>query len=53
MSIERIIGPHITLYAGYQRMHQSYGAIAAVSNSPDSNREFVSVTYRFEKPLGR
>jgi len=35
------------------RLHQSYGGIAVISNAPDVNREFISVSYQFARPLGR
>lgn len=38
---------------GYTRLHQSYGAIPLVSNNPDTNNEWVSLSYQFARPLGR
>jgi hypothetical protein len=52
-SIQRQLGEHFALDLGYSRIHQSYSNIAAVSNAPDTNRGWVSVSYQFSKPLGR
>jgi hypothetical protein len=38
---------------GYQRLHQSYGGIAAITSDPDADREFASISYQFTRPLGR
>lgn len=38
---------------GYDRLHQSYKAVNAIANSPDSNREYFSIYYQLERPLGR
>jgi hypothetical protein len=52
-SLERQLGEHFALDLGYSRLHQSYSDIAAISNAPDTNRGWVSVSYQFSKPLGR
>ena len=49
-SLQRQVGEHVNLQAGYTRLHQSYSFIAA---NPDTNREWVSITYQFARPLGR
>lgn len=38
---------------GYARLHQSYSGIAVISAAPDSNREYISISYRLMQPLGR
>jgi hypothetical protein len=53
VSVEHSMSEHLKAELGYVRLHQSYSAIAAISNSPDSNREFISVSYQFTRPLGR
>ncbi len=53
ISVQRAFGEHIVAEAGYQRQHQSYGTIAVISALPDSDREYVSVSYQFQRPLGR
>ena len=52
-SVERRIGEHFTAAVGYTRLHQTYGRIPAISVNPDANREYVSVSYNFTRPLGR
>jgi hypothetical protein len=44
---------HYSIDGGYDRLHESYSGIQAISNDPDSNREFISISYHFNKPLGR
>ncbi|HEX3741019.1 MAG TPA: hypothetical protein VHV29_15065 [Terriglobales bacterium] len=52
-SLDRQLGEHLALSLGYSRLHQSYSDIAAVSNAPDTNRGWLSISYQFAKPLGR
>ncbi len=42
-----------TLEGGYQRLHENFGGITAILQNPDSDRIFLTATYRFNKPLGR
>lgn len=51
-SLQRLFGEHLNVQFGYTRVHQSYN-IAAVSTTPDTNREFISLSYQFARPLGR
>jgi len=53
VSAEHSMSDHFKAELGYVRLHQSYSGIAVISNSPDSNREFISVSYQFTRPLGR
>jgi hypothetical protein len=48
--LQRAVGQHINLQAGYTRLHQTYSFFAA---NPDSNRESVSISYQFARPIGR
>lgn len=41
------------LQLGYTRLHQDYSDVAVLSQIPNTNREFVSVSYQFSRPLGR
>lgn len=52
-SVQRVFSERITAQLGYQRQHQSYSGIQAISALPDNNRGFVSLSYQFERPLGR
>jgi hypothetical protein len=49
-ALQRQVGEHLSLQAGYTRLHQDYSFISA---NPDTNREWVSITYQFVRPLGR
>jgi hypothetical protein len=51
--LQHSIGEHFEVAGGYARLHQSYGGITAIADSPDSNREYIVVSYHFTRPLGR
>ena len=51
-SVQRLFGEHLNVQLGYTRLHQSYN-VAAISTNPDTNREFVAISYQFTRPLGR
>lgn len=53
VSIQRTLGPHLSAEAGYARLYQTYSNIAAITTAPNTNREWVSVSYQFARPLGR
>ena len=52
-SLQQQFGQHFSAQFGYTRLHQSYGSIPVISSFPDTNREFISISYQFSKPLGR
>jgi hypothetical protein len=52
-TIRRTLGPHFSAEGGYTRLHQSYSEIAAVSTNPDTNREWLTISYQFSRALGR
>jgi hypothetical protein len=52
-SVQHPLGEHLTIQAGYTRILQSYGGLAAMSATPGINQEFVSVSYVFARPLKR
>jgi hypothetical protein len=52
-SVQRQIGGRLNLQLQYTRLHQSYSGIAAISSTPDRNREAVTISYQFSRPLGR
>jgi len=52
-SLEQMIGQHFAVNLGYSRVHQSYSGIRAISSNPDTNRESISISYQFSRPLGR
>jgi len=53
ISLQQVIGQHLSAQLGYTRLHQSYSNIAALSANPDTNREFITISYQFSRPLGR
>jgi hypothetical protein len=53
VSVQHRITEHFNGEIGYTRLHQSYSGIEAISNAPNANREFISVSYQFARPLGR
>lgn len=52
-SLQHSVSEHLGLQLGYTRLHQSYANITALSQSPDRNRAWVSLSYQFTRPLGR
>lgn len=52
-SVERQIGQHLSFAVNYSRAHQIYGGLTAAQLFPDHNRAFVSISYLFNRPLGR
>jgi len=52
-SVQRKLREHLNAEVGYTRLHQSYDNIAAVSTFPNVNREWISISYQFARPLGR
>ncbi len=53
VSVQHSMSEHLNAELGYARLHQSYNDIALISSAPDSNREFVSISYQLTRPLGR
>jgi hypothetical protein len=53
VSLQQQFGQRMGLQAGYTRLHQSYSNVAVLATSPDTNREFISISYQFSKALGR
>jgi hypothetical protein len=51
--IEHSLSEHFRASLEYQRLHQSYSYISSISSDPDSDREFISISYQFTRPLGR
>lgn len=49
-ALQRQLGEHLNVQAGYTRLHQTYSFFSA---HPDTNREWVSLSWQFSRPLGR
>jgi hypothetical protein len=52
-SIQHPIGEHLVVNFGYERLHQSFSGIQVISQEPDTDREFISLSYQLKRPLGR
>ncbi len=52
-SLQQQLGQHLNLQLGYTRLHQDYSSVAVLAATPNTNREFVSISYQFSRPLGR
>jgi hypothetical protein len=52
-SLQQQVGQHVNVQLGYTRLHQDYSNVAVLAATPDTNREFVSISYQFSRPLGR
>lgn len=49
VAVQRPLGAHISLQAGYNRTQQSY--LGNANQLPSANQAFISLTYRFARPL--
>jgi hypothetical protein len=52
VGLERRIGEHLGVQVGYSRLHQVY-SIPLIAGAPNTNRESISFSYMFARPLGR
>jgi hypothetical protein len=52
-SLQQQLGQHFNLQLGYTRLHQDYSTVAVLAANPNTNREFVTISYQFSRPLGR
>lgn len=52
-SLQQMLGEHLNVQLGYSRIHQDYSGVTVLALTPDTNREFISVSYQFSRPLGR
>jgi len=53
VSMGRSFLDHLSTSFGYQRLQEHYTGIAVISENPDSDRVYVTVSYEFKKSLGR
>jgi len=52
-TLQQQFGQHLSAQLGYTRLHQDYSGVAVLALFPNTNREFVSLSYQFARPLGR
>lgn len=53
VSLQKQFHQKLNLQFGYTRLHQDYSDVAVLSQIPNTNREFVSLSYQFSRPIGR
>jgi hypothetical protein len=53
VSLQKQFHQNVNLQFGYSRLHQDYSDVAVLSQIPNTNREFVSLSYQFSRPIGR
>jgi hypothetical protein len=51
--LQQMFRQHWNLQLGYTRLHEDYGTVAVLAQTPNTNREFISISYQFARPLGR
>jgi len=52
-SLGQQFGDHLHVQLGYSRLRQNYSGVTVLAATPNTNREFVSVSYQFARALGR
>lgn len=52
-TIEHPINRQLSFELGYNRIHQSYSGIPALSANPDADRVTASISWQFMRPMGR
>lgn len=53
VSLQQEIGQRIIVQVGYSRLRQDYSGVAVLAATPNTNREYISISYQFFRPLGR
>jgi hypothetical protein len=51
--LQHPLGERLAVQLRYTRLHQSYADVPVLANAPNRNNILVSLTYQFDKPLGR
>jgi hypothetical protein len=52
-ALEHQFNTRLSVQGGYTRLRQLYSDVPEISEHPDTNREWVTVSYQFTKALGR
>jgi hypothetical protein len=52
-SVEHRIAERLRGIAGYEHIHEDYSGVPAVASFPNSNRVFFSISYSYQRPIGR
>ncbi len=53
VSAGRSFGEHLSASVGYAYLHQTYNNLSLINFAPSQNRVWISISYEFERPLGR
>ena len=53
VSLRHPIGQYFDAELRYTRLHQSYSGIPLIATAPDTNIESISISYHFNRALGR
>jgi hypothetical protein len=51
-SVQHQVSEHFQLEFGYTRVQQTYSNVAVLARNPNTNREFINLTYQLRRPLG-
>ena len=51
-NLRRALGKQLQIGFEYERIHETYAGISSITSNPNSDRETVSLTWRFARPLG-
>lgn len=52
-SLQQQFGQNVTVRLGYTRLREDYSGLSLFAFAPNTNREFISFTYNFNRALGR
>lgn len=52
-SLLQQFGRNVALQLGYTRLRQDYSGVPILALTPNTNREFISLAYHFDRALGR
>jgi hypothetical protein len=53
LSLGRNLSPHTNATLRYDRIENQYGSIPSVATNPSSDRIMLSITWQFQRPIGR
>jgi hypothetical protein len=52
-SLQQQFAQNVAVQLGYTRLREDYGSVPLFALAPNTNREFISFTYHFNRALGR
>lgn len=51
--VQHSLSTHLIAKLGYAHLHQSYSGIAVISEAPNTNHEYISISYQLSRAIGR